>query len=395
MNQPDPDPEYNDAAESDDQHRNDAHRIDKYWMDRALGLAGKGVGRAAPNPTVGCMLVDAEGNAVGEGFHLYDQRDHAEIVALRNAGGDAKGATAYVTLEPCSHFGRTAPCADALIAAGVKRVVVATLDVNPVVRGNGVARMRNAGIEVEVGLRKVQARRLNDAFAKYIRTGIPWVTLKAAMSLDGRIAPPPEQRSEAAPFWLTGVEARAEVHMLRHAHDAIVTGINTVLADDPMLNDRSGLPRRLPLLRVILDSQLRLPTTSKLVTSVDTTAGGDVLILTASRDADRARALRDRGVRVEQMESDESGISLERVLARLGELKISSVMIESGTYLNTAAIAGNFVDRLALFYAPCLLGKDAMPMVEFPAKIRAGLDVEVQRFGEDFCMRRTLKTYWD
>ena len=234
---------------TDEQFENDLA-----WMQHALDLAMQGVGLASPNPAVGCVLVNGNNEAVGEGFHQYDLRDHAEVVALNDAGPLAKGATAYVTLEPCSHTGRTGPCADALIAAQVERVVIATLDANPIVRGNGVARLRAAGIPVDIGIRQQQAQRLNDAFAKYIRTGLPWVTLKAALSLDERIAPPAAARDEKQPFWLTGEESREEVHRLRHAHDAILTGIGTVLADDPLLTDRSGLERRRPLLRALLRS---------------------------------------------------------------------------------------------------------------------------------------------
>ncbi len=369
--------------------------VDAHWMDRALALARTGVGLASPNPTVGCVLVDAQHTVVSEGFHSYETRDHAEVVALRQAAArssqGARGATAYVTLEPCSHFGRTGPCADALIAAGVRRVVIATLDVNPVVRGHGAERLRQAGVTVEIGLGRVKAQRLNDAFAKYIRTGLPWVTLKSALSMDGRIAPSPEQRTPGEPFWLTGEEARAEVHRMRHAHDAILTGINTALADDPLLTDRSGLARRLPIQRVVLDSQLRLPPTAKMLKP----GSGEVLVFTASRDAGRAETLRAKGVMVEYVESDNAGLSLGLVLARLGQRGLTSVMIESGPGLNTVAISEDMVDRLVLFYAPLLLGPAGLPFVDDAARMRKALDTETSWFGDDLCLSRTLKTYWD
>src|SRR6266851_2281777 len=232
---------------------------DEVFMQRALKLAAETVGLASPNPQVGCVLTKNPPDSgmpkiIGEGAHLYDNRDHAEIVALKQAaarGFSTKGATAYVTLEPCSHHGRTGPCADALIAAGVSRCVVATADPNPLVSGQGIARLQAAGIDVTVGILQQQARDLNEAFALFIRTQTPFVTLKAALSVDGKLAPPPANRFPNQTHWLTGPAARAEVQTLRHASDAILTGIGTVLADNPLLTDRTGLPRRRPLLRVI------------------------------------------------------------------------------------------------------------------------------------------------
>src|SRR5450432_747742 len=201
-------------------------------MGLALELARKGVGLASPNPTVGCVVVrdgHINGTVVGSGWHEYDKRDHAEVVALAEAGDKARGATAYVTLEPCSHHGRTGPCADALVRAGVARVVVATVDPNPQVGGRGLQKLRDAGVEVVFGVLEGPARRLNDGFAHFIRTGRPLVTLKAALSLDGRIAPPPGERVARVPVWLTGAESRKRVQQMRHESDALITGINTVL----------------------------------------------------------------------------------------------------------------------------------------------------------------------
>ena len=256
-------------------------------MQSALQLARATLGLASPNPQVGCVIVRVQigDQIVGEGAHIYDQRDHAEIVALRHArhrGADLSGATAYVTLEPCSHHGRTGPCADALIAAGIRRVVAATLDPNPQVSGKGIARLRAAGIDVVVEVLQPEARAINDAFARFIRAGRPLVTLKAALSVDGMLAPPASARTGKQPHWLTGAEARAEVQRMRHSADALLTGIGTVLADDPLLTERSGLPRRRPLLRVVLDSRLRTPLDSQLVRS----AQDDLLILCGTH-ADR------------------------------------------------------------------------------------------------------------
>ena len=244
-------------------------------MEQALQQAERSVGLCSPNPAVGCVLVRGD-ELVGEGFHEYDRRDHAEVVALKQAGPLAQGATAYVTLEPCSHTGRTGPCADALIAAGVSRVVVATADPNPQVNGKGIARLRAAGVEVSTGVLEQQARRLNDGYAKFITAFLPYVTMKVAATLDGRIAPP--QREARGHFSISGNEARAEVHRMRHAVDALIVGVGTIIADDPLLTDRSDLPRRRRLMRIVLDSTLRTPLDSQLVK----TAYQDVMIFIPS-----------------------------------------------------------------------------------------------------------------
>ena len=370
--------------------------IDAAWMSQALDLARQGIGLASPNPTVGCVLVRpdrAEDQLVGAGFHQYELRDHAEIVALSEAGELARGATAYVTLEPCSHRGRTGPCADALIAAGVARVVVATADANPKVHGNGIARLRNAGVDVSVRILEAQARRLNDAFAKYIRTGLPHVTLKAAMSLDGRIAPPTAERRPGEISWITGAESRAHVQQLRHSVDALLTGVGTILADDPLLTDRSGLPRRRPLLRVVLDSQLRLPIESKLVQSSDL----DLLVFTTTPNAPRAQELAAQGISVREIaaEPGTSRPSLAAILKELGAMQISSVMIEAGSRINTSFLKAGLVDRLFLFYAPHFLGTQAEPLVERTiSPLAPASNFALHRFGEDFAVEAWLNDPW-
>src|SRR5580700_3374698 len=243
-------------------------------MEHALGLARQAVGLASPNPPVGCVLIK-DGAIVGEGFHVYDKLDHAEIVALKQAGKHAHGATAYVTLEPCNHQGRTGPCTEALIAAGVSRVVAAMEDPNPETTGSGFARLRAAKIEVEAGVLEEAAQTLNESFACWITTNKPFVTLKSALTLDGQLALPRDRKSKK-PSWITSEESRAEVHRMRHASDALLTGIGTILADDPLLTDRSGLPRRKRLLRVILDSKLQLSPTSRIVKTSD----DDLLVFT-------------------------------------------------------------------------------------------------------------------
>lgn len=362
----------------------------EHWMRRALELARQSIGRAAPNPAVGCVLVK-DGKIVGEGFHIYDQRDHAEVVALKMAGSNARGATAYVTLEPCSHTGRTGPCANALIDAGVARVVAATGDPNPTVNGCGVKRLREAGIRVDVGLLRDEARELNDGFARYICTRLPFVTLKAGVSLDGKIAPPPQTRASRAPVMLTGAESQAEVQRMRHASDALITGIGTALTDDPLLTDRSGQARRRPLLRVVLDSHLRLPTESKLAQS----ANGDLLVFCVDADSERRCALEDCGVLIEQMEGDAASgrVSLKNALKRLGEMEITSVMLEGGSHLNTSALAG-FADKLSLFYAPLLLGAHAVPLFQSDAMRMNPIRTRNRSFGPDVLIESWLRDAW-
>lgn len=369
------------AAQTEADHR---------WMAQALELAHSGVGLASPNPTVGCVL-ERNGVVVGEGFHQYNLRDHAEVVALKAAGPLAHGSTAYVTLEPCSHQGRTGPCANALIAAGVRRVVIATLDPNPAVNGQGAERLRVAGIEVSVGVGQHEAQRLNDGFARWIQTRTPFVTLKAGVTLDGRIAPPPGTHPPGTPYWITSEASRARVQPLRHASDAVITGVNTVLEDNPMLSDRSGLPRRRPLLRVVLDSSLRLPLDTQLVQ----TAQDDVLVFCCRADPQKLEALQAKGVQVEQIEPHLGRVPLKQVLARLGQLNITSVMLEAGAQLNGAALSEGCVDKLNLFYAPLFLGPDAVPLLGGYSAIPARIEhVSLERIGNDFHVEGHLRDPW-
>ena len=369
-------------------------QIDERFMRRALDLARASLGLASPNPQVGCVVVH-NGEVLGEGAHIYDQLDHAEIVALRHAGERAVGATAYVTLEPCSHHGRTGPCADALIAAGVHRVVIATVDPNPQVSGLGIARLCAAGIDVAIGLLQPEARAINDAFARFIRAGRPLVTLKAALSADGMLAPPVSARTARQPHWLTGAESRAEVQSMRHASDAVLTGIGTVLADDPLLTDRSGLPRRRPLLRVVLDSRLRTPLDSQLVRS----AQGDVLIFCAARAGPhRIASLESAGVEVAQITSQRVRLDLNAVLAVLASRQIVSVLLECGSELNASFLAQNLVDKAALFYAPKKLGEGALPFAAGfgpPSLLEQSLkQITRTNFGADVCVAGLLRDPW-
>jgi diaminohydroxyphosphoribosylaminopyrimidine deaminase/5-amino-6-(5-phosphoribosylamino)uracil reductase len=348
---------------------------DELLMQRALSLAAATTALASPNPQVGCVLVRSN-EVLGEGAHFYDHYDHAEIAALKQAaslGHSAHGATAYVTLEPCSHHGRTGPCADALIAAGVSRVVIATRDPNPLVGGRGIEKLCAAGIEVTTGVLQQPARDLNEAFAHFIRVRAPFVTLKAALSLDGRLAPPPASRFPNQPFWITGPAARQQVQALRHASDAILTGIGTVLADDPQLTDRSNLhgpngePRRRPLLRVVLDTHLRIPRNSQLVRSATTTPGqgSDLLVLTSTAaPTDRIADLAGRNVEVETIPEHAGRLSIPAALSTLAERNILSVLLEAGSHLNGAFLRQNLVDKAVLFYSQIELGEQGIPFAQ-------------------------------
>jgi diaminohydroxyphosphoribosylaminopyrimidine deaminase/5-amino-6-(5-phosphoribosylamino)uracil reductase len=367
---------------------------DQYWMQRALELARRGIAVTSPNPAVGCVVLDRAGQVAGEGWHEYDLVDHAEVIALRvasqHAGNRLLGGTAYVTLEPCNHTGRTPPCTDALIASGVRRVVAATIDPNPTVAGHGMEKMRAAGIEVTMGICQSEARRLNEGFARWSQHKRPLVLMKVAMTLDGRIAPPAGHHSAREPYWITSETARMAVQPLRWQADAALTGVDTVLADDPMLTDRSGLRRRRPLLRVVLDSALRMPLDSKMVT----TAQKDVVIFTVSKDEARIEELRSHGVRVEVMTAEAGRVPLGRVLDKLGEEGILSLLTETGTRLNTALLSAGLVDRVHLFVSPQIMGSDAIPAFRGMAHAIQMAEVEVERYANDVGLCSLLKDPW-
>jgi diaminohydroxyphosphoribosylaminopyrimidine deaminase/5-amino-6-(5-phosphoribosylamino)uracil reductase len=368
--------------------------LDQYWMRRALELARRGIGVSSPNPAVGCVILDRAGQVVGEGWHEYDLLDHAEIVALKeakqHAGDRIKGGTVYVTLEPCNHTGRTGPCTEALIAAGLGRVVAATIDPNPNVAGHGLDALHAAGLRTDVGVYQQEARRLNEGFARWSQHKRPLVLMKVAMTLDGRIAPPAGVHSAREPYWITSEAARAAVQPLRWQADAALTGVDTVLADDPMLTDRSGLRRRRPLLRVVLDSALRMPLDSKMVKDVQ----NDLVLFTVSKDEARMNELRRRGVRLEVLPAEAGRVPLGKVLDKLGEEGILTVLTETGTRLNTALLAGGLVDRVHLFVSPQIMGSDAVPAFKgMPNAIRMG-EVEVERYGNDLGLCSLLRDPW-
>ena len=367
-------------------------------MRRALQLAESAIAFASPNPQVGCVLVNPRGEVISEGAHRYDHVDHAEVVALkqaRAAGHSTQGATAFVTLEPCSHHGRTGPCADALIEAGIAHCIIATGDPNPQVSGRGIARLQAAGIEVQVGLLQAEARALNHAFAFSITHQRPFVTLKAALSVDGQLAPPPSLRTATAPFFLTGPAARADVQRLRHASDAILTGIGTVLADDPLLTDRTALPRRRPLLRVLLDSDLRVPVTAKLLNPVQ----DDLWIFCAPQSSlNLNKELTARGAHVVPIARQHDGLDLSEILQHLQRAKILSVLLEAGSALNGAFLRHNLVDQVILFYAEAELGPHAIPFAaNAPTSFaleQSLVQVEKRQVGRDMRVSGLLHDPW-
>lgn len=386
------------------------HQTDEQFLHHALDLARQGIALASPNPYVGAVIVDPRGNVVGTGSYTYDGVKHAEVLALERAGDKARGSTLYINLEPHAHQGRTPPCTDALIAAGIRRVVASMPDPNPKVSGRGFEKLRGAGVHVEVGLLEAEARRLNEAFARYIRDGVPLVTLKAAMTLDGKIAPPPTaelNRVEGTPRggWITGEAARANVQQQRHQSDAVLVGVGTILADDPVLTDRSGKTRRRGLLRVILDSRLRLPLDSRLVQSVagDAARKDDVLVFCSAGEEKKKRELEARGIRVEHVSSASSGgrPDIRAVLRHLGQLEITSVLIEGGAEVNGSALAAGAADKVFLYYAPKILGgAGSIPFAAGQGRLQIERaptvsSLRLHRFGEDFAVEGYLRDPYD
>ena len=326
------------------------------FMREALDLARRGRSLASPNPMVGAVLVSPDETVVGRGFHTYAGVQHAEVIALAQAGERASGATLYLNLEPCSHQGRTPPCVEALIQAGVARVVAPIEDPNPLVAGEGFRRLRAAGVEVEIAAEfAAEAAKLNEPFLHFMRTGRPLVTLKTAITLDGKISAPDDNRG-----WITSERARAHVQELRHDHDAILTGIGTVLADDPLLTDRLGLARCRPLLRIVMDSQLRLPLDSKMARSV---AGDVVVVTTSASSGERRKAMEGRGIRVLVFDGPGGRADLHGTIGWLGKQRYLSLMIEAGSKLNWTALESGCVDRIFFYYGPKILGGlEALPL---------------------------------
>jgi len=320
-------------------------------MARAIKLAARALYTTDPNPRVGCVIAAGD-EVVGEGYHQRAGGPHAEVLALAAAGGLARGATAYVTLEPCSHHGRTPPCVDALVAAGIARVVYAVGDPNPRVNGGGVARLREAGIDVSGGVLAASARALNPGFLSRMERGRPWVRVKLASSLDGRTA-----LAGGESRWITGDAARADVQKLRARASALMTGVGTVLQDDPRLTVRLPGATRQPL-RVVLDAGLEISPEARILAPP-----GEALVMTASTDAVRAGRLAAAGARVETIDRGEGGLDLQAVMARLAELEVNELHVESGATLAGALLQQGLVDEIVVYMAPTLLGDGARPLV--------------------------------
>ena len=330
-------------------------------MARAIELACRGVGQVSPGPLVGCVITNSIGEVVGEGHYIYKEVLHAETIALREAGKRARGGTAYVSLEPHAHQSRTTPCTDALIAAGIKRVVAPIEDLNPQVSGRGFAHLREAGVAVEVGLLADEASEANEKYLHFMRTRRPFVHLKCAVSLDGKVA-----TKSGDSRWITGAESRRRVHELRHEYDAIMIGSGTAEQDDPVLTDRSGLPRRRPLVRIVLDERLRISPSSDLVY----TASDVPLVVFTSEDADKSKidSLRASGVDVVNSGTRD----LTSILKGLGRLRsMQSVFVEGGPTLAASFVEAGLVDKVSFFVSPMIIGG-----VEAPSAIGgSGVDV--------------------
>lgn len=352
---------------------------DKQFVERSLDLAAKGIGLVSPNPLVGCVIVSADGEVIGEGTYIQDNVVHAEAIALKQAGERSSGGTAYVSLEPHDHHGKTPPCTEALINAGIVRVVCPIEDPNPLVSGRGFATLRNAGVKVDVGLLADEASKLNEKFICWHQKQRPFVHLKLAMSLDGRIS-----AGQSVSTALSGNEARAFVQNLRHEHDAILVGGNTVVIDDPKLTDRSGKPRRRPLVRVVLDNRLRTDVDSEFVA---TAKDIPTILFTSSDNSDKIKELSAKGISV--VESIEGGRDLNAVLQHLKSLDIQSVLVEGGGEIAGAFVDARLVDKVTLVIAPLMIGGHDAPMAiggEGIADIAQAMSLSnltVERLGND------------
>ncbi len=349
--------------------------MDKVFMKKALSLAKKGAGKVSPNPMVGAVVVK-DGEIISTGYHAYYGGPHAEAVALEKAGEKARGATLYVNLEPCVHFGKTPPCVPRIIDAGIKRVVIATLDPNPLVSGKGVKMLREAGVAVTVGVLEKEAKRLNEAFFKWIKTKIPFVVLKVASTLDGKIA-----TYSGDSKWITSLESRKLVHKYRAFYDAVLVGAGTVLKDNPELTVR--LMRGRNPVRVILDSSLRIPLSSKVLAA----NGRRIVFHSEDVSSDKLERLRDMGVELYAVPGEGKVLDLHEVLRKLGEIGIASVMVEGGREIFSSFLREELADKLIYFIAPKILGGGIGPFDEVElCTIGESIelkDVRVRRVGSD------------
>jgi diaminohydroxyphosphoribosylaminopyrimidine deaminase/5-amino-6-(5-phosphoribosylamino)uracil reductase len=360
---------------------------DVTYMRQALRLAREGAGYVSPNPLVGCVIVKA-GQVVGQGYHQRFGGPHAEVYALQAAGRQAQGAVLYVNLEPCSHTGKTPPCVEAILRAGIGRVVMALRDPNPLVAGGGLARLHAAGIPVTLGVCEAEARELNEAFLKYITTQRPFVTLKCAMTLDGKIA----TRSGAS-RWITGPVARQEVHRLRHATDALLVGIGTVLQDDPQLTTRLSERPGVNPLRVVVDSTLRLPLQARVA---DTTACRTLVATTVHAASAQQQRLQAQGLEIVTLPAyDDGRVALEALLQHLGTRSIASVLVEGGATLSAALLQRRLVDKALFFVAPKIIGADGISVVgacgvEHMEQVIRLRDLQGCKLGEDMLWQAYL-----
>lgn len=352
---------------------------DEPFMREALAEARKALGRTSPNPVVGCVLVK-DGRVIARGHHRQAGQPHAEVDAienLRRAAGDPRGATLYVNLEPCDHQGRTGPCTRAIVDAGITTVVIGMMDPNPLVNGRGAARLREAGIEVRLGALEAECRRVNEAFTRWITAGRPHVTLKAAVSLDGRIAGPGGLRQ-----WITGEESRAEVHRMRDVVDAVLVGAGTVLADDPLLTTRLPDGVGKTGMRVVLDTTLRIPPTARVLSTVE--GAPPTRVFTTTGPGEKATAFGARGARIVTVPGGpDGGVDLHATLGVLAKEGVTSLLVEGGATVYTRMLRARLVDRIAIFVAPRLLGADAPAVVDALAPGVRLADVAVRRLGDD------------
>ncbi len=367
----------------------DPLEVDRTYMRRALELAGRARGRTSPNPMVGAVLV-RDGAVLGEGFHAFAGSAHAELEAIREAEGDAAGATLYVSLEPCCHYGRTPPCTERIVKAGIRRVVAACEDPNPAVNGKGFAALRASGVTVEVGLLAEEAARLNEAFFTFVRTGRPFVILKVAASLDGKIS-----TRTGDSRWITGESARQHVHHIRNEVDAVLVGIGTILRDDPLLTTRLGTPDQRDPTRVIVDNLARLPLRAKVINRASTAP----TILASSEMAPRSRleALEREGVQVLVVPGSRRRVSLANLMEALGKYGFLSLMIEGGAEINASALQEGVVDKVLFFLAPMLVGGKSTPTavggegIEALRQAKRLRNVRIERFDEDILIEGYLR----
>lgn len=358
---------------------------DESFIQRTFELALQGRGTVSPNPMVGALVVK-DGEVVGQGFHEQAGKEHAEIIALRQAGRKAQGATLYLNLEPCCHYGQTPPCTEQIIKAKITRVVAAMIDPNPLVKGRGLAALEQAGIQTRVGILEAKARRLNEIFIKYITTGLPFVILKAGLTLDGKIATVAGQSR-----WITGEASRQRVHEIRSWVDAILVGVGTVKQDDPALTARGfggGMAGIKQPLRVIVDYRGEIPLSSKVV--IEKTAE-TLVILSPEAPSQIGRDLEKEGVETVILPGAQGRFSLTELLKVLGERKITSVMIEGGAELNASALSEGIIDKIFFFYAPKILGASALSVVggEQSRELKDAYkitDLTLERLGEDFLL---------